>query len=40
MRDSRLGKLVDVIVNYSVAVKNDQLVRSSGPGLRDGFAQG
>jgi aminopeptidase len=31
MRDPRLEKLADVIVNYSVGVKKDQLVRISGP---------
>ncbi|HEY7087203.1 MAG TPA: aminopeptidase [Tepidisphaeraceae bacterium] len=31
MRDSRLQKLADVLVNYSVAVKPGQLVRISGP---------
>jgi len=31
MRDSRLEKLADVLVNYSVGVKKDQLVRISGP---------
>ncbi|MEA2711072.1 MAG: aminopeptidase [Phycisphaerales bacterium] len=33
MRDSRLEKLADVLVNYSVGVKPDQLVRISGPPL-------
>ena len=33
MRDSRLEKLADVIVNYSVGVKKGQLVRISGPVL-------
>ena len=31
MRDPRLQKLADVLVNYSVGVKKDQLVRISGP---------
>jgi aminopeptidase len=31
MRDPRLEKLADVLVNYSVDVKRDQLVRLSGP---------
>ena len=31
MRDARLDKLADVLVNYSVGVKKDQLVRISGP---------
>ena len=31
MRDPRLQKLADVLVNYSVGVKRDQLVRISGP---------
>src|SRR3954463_8425636 len=31
MRDPRLEKLSDVLVNYSVGVKPDQLVRISGP---------
>jgi len=31
MHDPRLAKLVDVIVNYSVAVRKDDLVRISGP---------
>src|SRR5262245_46698733 len=31
MRDSRLQKLADVLVNYSVAVKPGQLVRINGP---------
>jgi aminopeptidase len=31
MRDPRLQKLADVLVNYSVAVKPNQLVRISGP---------
>src|SRR5438067_8375389 len=31
MRDPRLEKLADVLVNYSVVVKRDQLVRISGP---------
>ncbi|HEV2293130.1 MAG TPA: aminopeptidase [Tepidisphaeraceae bacterium] len=31
MRDPRLEKLADVLVNYSVGVKKDQLVRISGP---------
>ena len=31
MRDPRLEKLADVLVNYSVGVKPDQLVRISGP---------
>ena len=31
MRDPRLEKLADVLVNYSVGVKADQLVRISGP---------
>src|SRR3982751_2035691 len=31
MRDQRLEKLADVLVNYSVGVKPDQLVRISGP---------
>ncbi len=31
MRDPRLEKLADVLVNYSVGVKKDQLVRLSGP---------
>jgi aminopeptidase len=35
MRDSRLEKLADVLVNYSVGVKPDQLVRISGPPLAD-----
>ena len=30
MRDPRLQKLADVLVNYSVAVKPDQLVRING----------
>jgi aminopeptidase len=33
MRDPRLEKLADVLVNYSVAVKPNQLVRISGPPL-------
>jgi len=33
MRDSRLEKLADLIVNYSVGVKKGQLVRISGPVL-------
>jgi aminopeptidase len=33
MRDSRLEKLADVLVNYSVGVKPEQLVRISGPPL-------
>src|SRR6058998_3917008 len=33
MRDPRLEKLADVLVNYSVGVKPDQLVRLSGPPL-------
>src|SRR5688500_1152636 len=33
MRDPRLEKLADVLVNYSVAVKKDQVVRVSGPPL-------
>ena len=31
MRDPRLEKLADVLVNYSVRVKKDQVVRISGP---------
>ena len=31
MRDQRIEKLADVLVNYSVGVKPDQLVRISGP---------
>ena len=31
MRDPRLEKLADVLVNYSVGVQKDQLVRISGP---------
>src|SRR4051794_15076433 len=31
MRDPRLQKLADVLVNYSVGVKKDQLVRIKGP---------
>jgi aminopeptidase len=31
MRDPRLAKLADVLVNYSVGVKTDQVVRISGP---------
>src|SRR5687767_995618 len=31
MRDVRLEKLADVLVNYSVGVQKDQLVRISGP---------
>src|SRR5438034_10899495 len=31
MRDPRLTKLADVLVNYSVGVKPGQLVRISGP---------
>src|SRR5688572_24080736 len=31
MRDPRLEKLADVLVNYSVGVKKDQLVRISAP---------
>jgi aminopeptidase len=31
MRDPRIDKLADVLVNYSVGVKPDQLVRISGP---------
>src|SRR3954471_24363373 len=31
MRDPRLEKLADVLVNYSVGVKKDQVVRLSGP---------
>src|SRR5215207_1745415 len=31
MRDPRLEKLADVLVNYSVGVKKDQVVRISGP---------
>src|SRR5688500_3783879 len=31
MRDPRLQKLADVLVNYSVAVKQGQLVRIAGP---------
>ena len=31
MRDSRLSKLADVLVNYSIGVKTGQLVRLSGP---------
>ena len=31
MRDPRLAKLADVLVNYSVAVSGDQIVRISGP---------
>jgi aminopeptidase len=31
MRDPRLGKLADVLVNYSTEVKRDQLVRLNGP---------
>ena len=33
MRDPRLEKLADVLVNYSVGVKTDQLVRISGPAI-------
>src|SRR4051812_25660765 len=33
MRDPRLERLADVIVNYSVGVKRGQLVRISGPTL-------
>jgi aminopeptidase len=33
MRDPRLEKLADVLVNYSTAVKKDQIVRISGPPL-------
>ena len=33
MRDPRLEKLADVLVNYSVGVRKDQLVRVSGPPL-------
>ena len=33
MRDPRLEKLADVLVNYSVGVKKDQLVRISGPAI-------
>jgi aminopeptidase len=33
MRDPRLERLADVIVNYSVGVKKGQLVRISGPAL-------
>lgn len=33
MRDPRLEKLADVIVNYSIGVKKDQLVRISGPAV-------
>lgn len=33
MRDPRLEKLADVLVNYSVGVKKDQVVRISGPPL-------
>jgi aminopeptidase len=35
MRDSRLEKLADVLVNYSVGVKPDQLVRISGPPIAE-----
>jgi aminopeptidase len=31
MRDPRLEKLADVLVNYSVGVAKDQLVRLNGP---------
>src|SRR5436853_1469425 len=31
MRDPRLEKLADVLVDYSVRVKKDQVVRISGP---------
>ena len=31
MRDARLSKLAEVLVNYSTGVKKDQLVRISGP---------
>ena len=31
MRDSRLERLADVLVNYSAGVKKGQLVRLSGP---------
>src|SRR5687767_6449330 len=31
MRDPRLERLADVLVNYSVGVKKDQVVRVSGP---------
>jgi aminopeptidase len=33
MRDPRLEKLADVLVNYSVGVKKDQIVRISGPAV-------
>src|SRR5688500_19471416 len=33
MRDPRLEKLADVLVNYSVGVKKDHVVRLSGPPL-------
>ena len=33
MRDPRLEKLADVIVNYSIGVKKGQLVRISGPAV-------
>ena len=35
MRDPRLEKLADVLVNYSVGVKPGQLVRISGPPLAE-----
>jgi aminopeptidase len=31
MRDPRLTKLADVLVNYSTGVRKDQLVRIGGP---------
>jgi len=37
MRDQRLEKLADVLVNYSVGVKPDQLVRISGPPISEPF---
>src|SRR5438105_1624477 len=33
MRDPRLAKLADVLVNYSVAVKKGQIVRLAGPAV-------
>src|SRR5688572_19676485 len=33
MRDPRLIKLAEVLVNYSIGVKKDQLVRLSGPSI-------
>src|SRR4051812_40290174 len=35
MRDPRLEKLADVLVNYSVAARTDQLVRISGQPLAE-----